>query len=864
MNRETKIFAGLSFLISFIVYMMTVSPTVAFWDCGEFTACSYIMGVPHPPGAPLFIMLGRVFTLLLPGIDISLRTNIISVLSTALTIALLFLIIARLIQEWRGKPESFEDRLIINAGAFIGAMSLAFTDTLWFNAVETEVYALSLLLTTLVFWLALVWMDNYKDYKSLKFLLFIVYLWGLGSGVHLLHYMVVPTVFLYILYTDSKFLVKGIIAGVISLPFFIISYFLCQKYGLIGIVPAVILITTLILLKYEFWAAALIIFIIGYSTYFLIIIRAGLQPAINENNPDNWVRFLAYLKREQYGAGSQFLTFFNRNAPIWEYQIKKMFLRYFSWQFIGKGTTLGADGYIAENISFRGLYGIPFLLGLIGVVHHFFKDWKRALSVLVFFIMTSLALVIYQNQGDPQPRERDYFYVGSFLAFAIWIGIGATGILESIVAKFKDNKKLMLTLAGGIILIILLAVPINTLKFNYHEHDRSGNYIPWDYSYNILQSCEPNAILFTNGDNDTFPLWYLQEVEGIRKDIRIANLSLLNTNWYIKQLKHEEPKIAISFSDEEIEAIQPMGWKTQTLKINAPANVLKQYMGNVEGEIELPDTNIVMEFEVSPTLYDKALRVQDYMVLNILYSNGWRKPIYFALTVSDGNKVGLKEYLRMDGMASKLIPFKNEKISESRLRKNLFEVFKYRGLNDPDVYYDKQTNDLLQNYRTLFASGLAQHYYAKGMKDKVPEVLDKMEEAIPSSVIPVKRKEFEIWMGKMYADCGRPEELRKRLDILSEDENLDHQLLYDFGILYYQILKDNKKSIELIKRSIEKKKDNAQAYTILSFLYGQEKMHREEIELLSNWLTVNPNDKGAINKIEILKQLIAKQDSTVN
>ena len=818
MDRDNKILAGVAFLISFIFYMITVAPTVSFWDCGEFTACSYIMGVPHPPGAPLFLLIGRAFTLI-PWSNIAFRTNLISVFSSAFTIALLFLIIVRLIREWRGAPKTFEDRVILNVGGFVGAMSYAFSDTFWFNAVETEVYALSMLFTALVFWLALVWMDNFKDYKSVRFLLFIVFLFGLGAGVHLLNLLVIPTIFLLILFTDKR-----------------------------------------ILLRYDLWIFIPILLIIGYSTYLMVLIRSGLNPAIDENNPENWTNFMKYLNREQYGTTSQFSILFQRAAPFWSYQIKKMFLRYFSWQFIGKGTTIGAGGYIAENLSFRGLYGLPFLLGLMGMVHHFYKDWKRALSVLIFFIMTGIALVIYLNQPDPQPRERDYVYVGCFFAFAIWMGIGMVGILEGIVSKLRERAKLMSLAVGGAIFLIMLAVPVNMCRFNFNEHDRSGNYVAWDYSYNIIQSCEPNAILFTNGDNDTFPLWYLQEVEGIRKDVRIANLSLLNTNWYIEQLKHEEPKVPISLSDNEINRIAPMQWEKQKFKMEVPNHILKEYMADVKDEMALPEGSAVMEFEVNPTLGSQGLRAQDYMILNIIYANRWRKPICFALTVADNNKAGLNDYIRMDGMSMKLIPFKNVRISPSLMKMNLFEKFKYRGLADPKVYYDHQTENLLQNIRTMFIN-LADYYYRRGERENVTEILDKMEEVMPSSVIPLKNELLDVQIGRLYAECGRKEELRKRLDIYSANEIVNHERLFEYGVLYKSVLNDNQKAINVIKKVIDIKRDFNKAYSFLLFIYEQEKLYEDELGLLERWLTVNPNDSSARKKTEDLRVLIAKSDS---
>ena len=241
---------------------------------------------------------------------------------------------------------------------------------------------------------------------------------------------------------------------------------------------------------------------------------------------------------------------------FWNYQVVKMYNRYFSWQFIGfeEGRDEEKDGW---SLNF---FGIPFILGMIGMVYQFRRDPQHALAVLALFFVTGLAIVLYLNQPDPQPRERDYSYVGSFFAFAIWIGLGYAAIIEMIkenlAKKGEGIKELATPVMASVLILVLLISPVQMLAQNFHSHNRSGNYVAWDYSYNILASCEPNGILFTNGDNDTFPLWYLQEVEEIRTDVRIVNLSLLNTDWYIKQLKELDPTVKITLNDLQIEQIR--------------------------------------------------------------------------------------------------------------------------------------------------------------------------------------------------------------------------------------------------------------------------------------------------------------------
>jgi len=331
--------------------------------------------------------------------------------------------------------------------------------------------------------------------------------------------------------------------------------------------------------------------LLGYSSYVLIFIRAQQNPQINYNNPNTIKSAYEYINRDQYGQwditdrraslinNSQqnrqsFLRYtkavdnkivdgrivaqtIKENEVtdkevsnfVWQYQFKEMYLRYFAWQFIGKETWNNrswernsiTNQPLASMPPLQGVnwfrYGLPlaFLLGLIGLWYHTKNDILRSYAVFTLFILTGIAIVVYLNQSDPQPRERDYAYVGSFFAFSIWIGIGAFASMKFFQKKFKS------ILIPGSILFIL--VPMNMFINNYYEHDRSNRYEAWDYAYNLLNSCEPNGILFTNGDNDTFPLWYLQYVEKIRPDIKLINLSLLNFPSYIRQLDEHTPSL---------------------------------------------------------------------------------------------------------------------------------------------------------------------------------------------------------------------------------------------------------------------------------------------------------------------------------
>ncbi len=520
---------------------------------------------------------------------------------------------------------------------------------------------------------------------------------------------------------------------------------------------------------------------------------------------------------------------------MWNYQIKKMYLRYFSWQFIGKGAVLGDDGYIKSNLSLNGLYALPFLIGLIGMIHHFYKHWRHASMVLALFVLTGVAIVIYLNQEDPQPRERDYVFVGSYFAFALWIGAGMAAVLEWVQEAFHDKQKLRNVLAVVLIAAFFVAAPANLLAFNYETHDRTGNYVAYDYSYNILQSCEKDAVIFTNGDNDTFPLWFLQYVYNIRPDVRVVNLSLLNTPWYIKQLKSQEPKVPISIPDNRIDDLELMRWEEKTVTVPVTDAALDRALDEVSRQEEFLESDEYndkeLKFTLKPTLMGQALRVQDYMVLNIIMANRWEKPLYFAVTVSNTNQIGLNDYMRMDGLSFRIVPYNTRsgnEVDPERLERNLFEVFQFRNLNNADVYYNDNIIGLLQNYRAAFMR-LINVYQQRGNMEGVERVLRRMEEVIPFDVIPTPQPRMMLYFGQLYEMTG------------NEDDFL-----------------------RLAEQAFEQAPDNNYVVgTYVSLLQRYEK-YDTAIEVLQVWQEKFPSDNEAQRKIEEIREQMNAPDTVLN
>lgn len=965
MRFDTKWwFAAAVFAISFVVYSMTMAGSVSFWDCGEFAACSYTLSVPHPPGSPLFLLVGRIFSMIPISSDIAVRVTWMSVFSSAFAILLAFLTIVRMIRMYRGREESELDKLIVYGGAMIGSLTLAFSYSMWFNAVESEVYAMSQLLTHLVVWLILVWHEKADEPGNERWLLCIGYVIGLATGVHLLMILAIPALALVIYFRRREFELKSFAALIIGTG----AVFVMVYPGVVKWLPAMAskfesllapFIVIAVLGAIFWWAvknrhgvigtamAGLLLVIIGYSSYTMIYIRSGLNPPIDENDPETPAAFLSYLNREQYGDRAMFPRMWKGNPAyssewdyFWDYQVNKMFNRYLLWQFVGRE---GApeqeyqDAGVAPTYSLIGVLnanpsGIlrwlailtcaPLLLGFWGFFHQYSRDRYGWLITATVFFMMGYAIILYLNQDDPQPRERDYSYVGAFFAFALWIGFGASAALDWVAQKAKESKGAVI----GVLAALLVLSPGIMLARNYSMNDRSGNDVAWDYSYNMLMSCGPNGIIFTNGDNDTFPVWYLQEVEGVRKDVRLVNLSLLNTGWYIKQIRDREPKVPVSFNDAYIDtyidgqdarAILSRYWPTdkQKVDLNTPDGKMSW---NVPGAVYIP-------YKQGESRDPNFLRVQDQMILDILRTNYDRsktptpKPIYFAVTVANSNMVGLRDFLTMEGLVFKVAPGGTRGIDADAIEKNIFENFKghFRGISDPGVHFDDNVSKLLQNYRSMFLQ-LAYYYRSQpdspgkqtqtystldekwanfkslSNRDKALTLMHKMDELIPESVRPISNVELSLQVGRMFSELGDNDELRKRLDWAEKREDVPVETRLRIAATYAGQLNDTVRSNQIIKsvlgdtptteqlysagttmyqseafataaeyfdRVLQMDPRNGQAIGGLLQCYDRLGQTEKSVSLLEKWVEMTPGDVNAKRRLDDLRSKLVARDS---
>ena len=837
-----KYFAITAFFSAFFLYLFTMPPTTSFWDCAERIACSYMLQIPHPPGAPLYLLMGRIFSMFVPIEYVAYSINMMSVVASSISIMMLYLIIVRFVREFRGNPDLYDtyDKIATYFGALIGALTFAVSDSFWFTAVEAEAYAISLCFTSVSVWLVLKWSEHVERPESERWLILIAYVFGLAFGVHLLSLLSIFTVALIIYFKKYEFSFAGIITtAIISIgAFFLIFPFtiiqlptIAGKFpeltgGLLGPTAFFLLVIISVsagiyyshkkgfkLLNIALLAYACIL--IGYSSYTLIFVRSMANPPIDQNSPDSVERFISYLSREQYGQNPLLFgpSYSNETGDIdrtneklfprrysreqvhtqkyaqydsdwdffWQYQISHMYLRYFAWNFIGKDAdtqdarwTSGFNSSInSDSPGHNRFFYLPFILGLIGMFFHFRNDWKRALSVLVLFLATGFAIVVYVNQFPFQPRERDYSYTGSFFAYSIWIGLGASGLLFMLKDLLKGNK----AAAMGLAVIMFFAVPFWMGSENYDDHDRSLQYVAPDYAYNLLNSLAPYSIIFTNGDNDTFPLWYLQDVEGIRRDVRVVNLSLLNTPWYILQMKnkynYEAPPVPISYNDDEIQNIEQKFqfekpsdfYRPQDIVIPVDKDILVRAFEDTtrlnESGISLNDNDFFdvpyvpdLDFDIPVEQLDDEVRwfyggnylgtdrqgnqlhytrIQDDMILDILKTNNWIRPIYFAITVSQDGQMEMQPYFRLEGKAFRVVPTKQENqfgfidpvIHGERLRS-----FRFREIDNEDAYFDENIRRMVDNYRTIITRQAqawmevnepdSARYWMRWGEDKIP------------------------------------------------------------------------------------------------------------------------------------------------
>ncbi|MFO7657533.1 MAG: DUF2723 domain-containing protein [Bacteroidales bacterium] len=538
-------------------------------------------------------------------------------------------------------------------------------------------------------------------------------------------------------------------------------------------------------------------------------------------------------------------TFGQNLKFFFRYQLGHMYFRYFMWNFAGrqndiqshyeheitKGNWISGIKFIDQarlgnqdklpgsqlnNKARNKYYLLPLLLGIIGMVYQYKKRHDDFWTTLALFVMTGIAIVVYLNQNPIQPRERDYAYAGSFYAFAIWIGLGVLAVYELFKKYVPDSVS---AYVAGV--LCLVAVPYVMAKENWDDHDRTGRYMARDFAYNYLNSCDKNAIIFTNGDNDTFPLWYAQEVEGIRTDVRVINLSYLGADWYIEQMhrkaydsdpipftltkdKYISGKRDIIYLIERLkgytdlkQAIDFLADDSDKTKRVPNHNERIDYLPNRRFSIPVDKEKVLANGTVNPKYADLIVPEIQWdinrnyifknhmMVLDLLGTNNWERPVYFAITVSSDNYLNLDSYFQVHGLAYKVVPVKSESgypntggIDTDIVYDNLLNKFKWGGIDNPDVYIDENVMRMLTNFRSNF-SRLAEALISEGKPDSAKKVLEKCLLLMPDTI--VRYDIFTLAVIESYLKLDDRENAMKIAEKLKENtyEELDYLVSLD-------------------------------------------------------------------------------------
>lgn len=950
-KRLNNIAGWLTFAIAAIVLGLAAEPTGSLWDCGEFIAGAYKLQVVHPPGAPVFLLIGRLFAWVgsifsSDPAGIAYSVNLLSAICTAfmaLFVCWSTTILARLATVGRGSdPEGMQAIATAGAGVVAG-LAAAFTSSIWFSAVEGEVYAMSTFFTAMTMWSVLKWYNLPDAPEHDKWLVFAFYSVALSIGVHLLSLLTLPA--LAMLYYFKKSKSPRVLGTLVAAAIGVLFIVAIQKLVITGI-PTMWasfdkvfvnsfglpffsgIVLVLLLFAGAIWyglnraartkngllqriVVAFGLTVVAYFSYGMVIIRANANPPINMNDPSDPMRLLPYLNREQYGerpllrgpdfdaqpvgmnsserygrVGDRYavvdekvdykyapsdeklfprMSDYSQGRPklyrqwidkpagaltlgdnikfFWRYQIGWMYFRYFMWNFSGRqngdqgyyswdpssGNWISGINFIDEarlgnlkelpeaeknNMAKNKYYMIPFLLGLIGAYFHYRRRPKDFAAIMALFIITGLGIIVYSNQPPNEPRERDYVLAGSFFTYCLWIGLSVMAIFELL------SKHLKSVAAPAAIAIGLLA-PFLMVTQNWDDHARSKHFASRDYASNFLYSCEPNAIIFTYGDNDTYPLWYCQEVEGIRTDVRVVNLSLIAVDWYIGQLRravNNSPAIEMSIPQEQLR-----GYKRVQIPFGAPngeremdVHQVVKFLGEDHRQASnggrdfdtyLPTRKMFLAVNKQQCIDNKIVAANDstmvdtiridlgkdkkyiikdeLAILDIVTSNFGKRPIYWAVTCREDKLLGLADYLQLEGLSLQLVPHRVKSNAEAygiigsgsvntdRAYRNIMENWKWGNFDKERLFVNKSYLPSLQTMRVSMIR-IARQLVLEGKLDKAEALTDKYFEAFPEFNFPYDQ--FTAFMTDVYVRCGANEKAAERIRQIAN--TMEGQLTY--------------------------------------------------------------------------------------
>ena len=738
-------------------YLLTLAPTVTFWDAGEFIAAAYTLGIPHPPGTPLFVLIAHVWGTLLPIGEFAFRTNLLSAVLSAGAAGLFFLVVHETLAGLTDGLERQSARALRLAGAGCAAVLGAFTFTNWQNSNETEVYGVATFTIAAMAWLVHVWRRRRGEERAPRLLLLVVFLAGISIGNHLLALLAGPAVVAFLVATlwrspaaDARVRREewGQVAVVVGVWALLIGT------GLGSITLTVVgAVCFLGAAAYAatggagaFALASLAIAAVGITPYLYLYIRSGQHPMVNEAAPATFDALLAVIRRAQYPPRTPFddptvphgSDNPGRTLGIFWLQLVNYF-QYFDWQW---ARSLGAA---------RAVLTVLFLsLGVRGALAQRRSDRAGWWLLLVLFLTTGLGLVVYMNfrpgfsigydrypeSQDHEVRERDYFFVVSFVVWGLWAGIGAAALVRALLAKAAGPRRLAPLLLG-----VLAAVPV---ALNWSAASRRHGpdaRLAADFAYDLLNSAPPYGVLFTYGDNDTFPLWWAQEVAGVRQDVTVVCLALANTDWYMRQLRDNptRPVDVEALPAFWRDSIPPRpDWPLHGMTDSMIARAMEGYYVPERQTVKLGP--VTRELKAGTVLYPN-----DIVSLSLVQQNIGRRPIVWAVTAGRGY-AGLGDHVVQRGLGFHLEP---SGIDTTGARYDLrrlagapldlpatetlvYDVYRYAGLLEQGAAALEATSASAASSLSLPFVQLVYAYQARGDTARVRRAIDRAVRLSPN------------------------------------------------------------------------------------------------------------------------------------
>ena len=750
-------------------YLLTLAPTVTFWDAGEFIAAAKTLGIPHPPGTPLFVMIAHVWAMVFPFGEYAVRTNLLSALLSAAGAGFFFLVAYESVRAMTADLDGEAARLLRLGGAAAGALLGAFTFTNWQNSNETEVYAVATFTIAAMTWLALVWRRYRETERAGRVLLLIVYLAGVSIGNHLLALLAGPAVVMFMISSlrsspasdparrraewSQAAVVAGIWAlligtglgstGLITLGG--LCFLAAAVYALLGGVGGFALLTLLV--------AA-----VGITPYLFMYLRSAQHPPINEAAPATFDALLAVIRRAQYpprtplddptvahGPDNPGRTLALLGIQFCDYIV------YFVWQW---AKSLGIWFQAATAIGFA-------TLGVSGLLAQRRADRSAWWLLAALFLVTGPGLVIYMNFKpgfarwfDSYPagsahevRERDYFFVVSFIVWGLWAGMGLVVAARALL----NRRGIARRLAPAALLVAVLPVGLNWTAASRRQGPDAR--LAADWAYDVLNTVPPYGILFTYGDNDTFPLWWGQEVAGLRQDVVVVCLALANTDWYMRQLR-DAP-------------VRPLDRKTLPAiwqgDIRPPP--AQQLHGMTDSMIATAMTGYVVPQEQRVALgpLTRTLKAGSYLLpneiltLSIVQQNVGRRPIVWAITTGR-DFGGLADYVVQQGLGFALrtsppdttsAAIDTRKLAGAPLdipttERLVWETYRYAGLLQGDVTQLESTSASIASTLSLPFTQLSYVYSARGEQEKLMRALERAMQLTPNPALREALAELRI------------------------------------------------------------------------------------------------------------------------